>query len=218
MKPVSGRTPSDLTPISFLRPGTISATNAPLFTLTTAEASIKHTGGAKLNLGQPGIVSLANGETIIAANKPTTVSAGPYNIFIDTGTIAVITKDSSIVKVRNVYESKAFSLKAHVGKKSITVAAGHELLLGPNDGSLHKALKADPVGRRRIKNTDLPGGESIMTSEISLISLIQNTDVLRQLMNSDNAIDRRMAENLIKMAACITQVSSHRGSYSAVGR
>jgi hypothetical protein len=78
-------------------------------------------------------------------------------------------------------------------------------------------LKADTVGRRRIRSFDVAPGQSITRSEISLVSLLQNNEVLSKLLNSKNSSDRALAAKLLKMAACIQQVTGGHGSYAPVG-
>jgi hypothetical protein len=209
---------ADLVPIGFRAPSASGGLSSGVFTLATAHAVVKHSGRAKMNLEQHGVMTLRNGETVVAASKRTVVRAGAYTFNVAPGTIALVCKDGDVVKVRNLYETSANAVQVFVGGKYVHIAVGHEVLLGPDDGSLTKALKSEPIGRRHIKRFDVAGGHSMTRCEFSLVSALQNADVLTRLMNSKSDSDREISDKLVKMAAVLTQVTAGRGAYAPVGQ
>ena len=90
--------------------------------------------------------------------------------------------------------------------------------MGPNDGSVTKALKSEPLGRRRVRATDFQGGVSMVRCEVSIIHLMQQTDVLSKLVHSKNDSDQSLTAKLFKMAAVLQQVQGGHGAYSAIGQ
>lgn len=76
----------------------------------------------------------------------------------------------------------------------------------------------DAIGRRHIVNHDLGGKHEIISSEVSLESLIENSHVLRQIILSDKDFDRSLVERMVKMAACLMQATRDHGTYSLMNR
>ncbi len=207
---------NELTPIGFVQPGAASGYHSGVFTLATDSAQVKHTGRAKMLLEQPGVMNLRNGETLVNAQNKTVIKAGNYKVAVAAGTIALITREGEVVKIRNAYENSAGSIAVYVGNRVMKLSVGHEMLIGPNDGSVSKALKSEAVGRRSIKAFDVPGNNQVITCDYSLTSLVHNTDILTRLMKSENHGDRAIADKLVKMAAVLSTVTAGRGAYSPV--
>ncbi|HEY9867846.1 MAG TPA: hypothetical protein V6D08_01455, partial [Candidatus Obscuribacterales bacterium] len=208
---------SGLTPIGFMQPA-MSAAGSPsgLFTLGTRAVTVKHNGRARLSLEAQGTVNLKSGSVLIHAAEPTTVKAGDYRVFVEAGTIAVVSRTADVLTVRNLYEGSAHSVHFIVGGKSVTVAAGQEALVSAQHEALTRALKSEPVGRRNMRNFDMPGGHSMTRGEVSLVSLFVNDEVIKRLMASGNERDKAIAGRLLKMAAVLNQVTAGRGAYSPV--
>jgi len=206
---------AELQPIRFVHP-TGSGTSMGLHTLLSDAATIKHGGKAAMVLEQSGVVSLHQGETLVAATKPTVIKSGKHHIAIAAGTIALISKEDNVTKVRNLWESDSHSIQVSAGNRMVTVCAGQELMVGPTGTSLTKAVKGDLLGRRHIKSFDMAGNHSAMRSEVSLVSLMQNNNVLSRLVRSENDSDKEIAGKLMKMAAALSVVTGGRGAYSPV--
>lgn len=207
---------SDLVPISYIPPSVSpSAHNRSVLTAITDSALIKHGGNAKVAKDRSGTIRLPNGEIVISASKDTVIQSGACNILIRRGAIALVSSEEKLVRVRVLWENKAKSVRACTGKQFLNLSAGEELIVAESHAALSEGLKEDSVGRRRIKEHALPDGYVALTSEFSLVSLFQGTDLLKELIKSNDKSDRSIAKKLIKMAACITQVTGPtHGGYS----
>ncbi|MCI0364544.1 MAG: hypothetical protein L0219_11705 [Phycisphaerales bacterium] len=215
----SGIDKSDLRPIGFVQPvASVGRPGSDLFTLRTDSAHIKHVGHARITLDQPGVVTLRHGETLVDSNKPTVINAGDYKIAIDAGTIALVNREGSVTKVRNLYERSSRAIQVYIGGRIVHLSVGQEMLIGPDDGSVTKALKAEQIGRRHIRSIDIPGGHTITRCEVSLVSLMNLTEILSHMLNSKHSSDQAIAGKLMKMAAVLTQVQAGHGAYSPVGQ
>jgi len=190
---------------------------AGLFTLTADSALIKHVGSARVNLESSNVVNLDKGETLVFSNKPTVVKTGSYDISVAPEAIVLVSNQGEIVKIRNLYEKISPSVTVHFNEKQTTLAAGQEILLGSSTDVVKKALKSDLIGRRQVHGLEFTHGPSIMKCEVSLLSLIQNVDILNKLMCSKNKEDRDIARRLVKMAAVVSQVTASHGAYTSIG-
>src|SRR5579875_3999552 len=92
------------------------------------------------------------------------------------------------------------------------LAVGQESLIGPNNGSVGKALKSEAIGRRRLKGVDFPGGHAMIRGEVSIVSLMQESDLLHRISTSKTAHDRALTVRLVKMAAVMQTVQAGHGA------
>jgi hypothetical protein len=118
--------------------------------------------------------------------------------------------------VANLYEGKSGAVRLISGDKKVDIVVGQEALIGQKE-NVGSAIKASNIARRRIKQTDLSKGKSFAQSDISMISLLQNHEILNTLVKSDGKIERDLTAKLLKMAACIHHVTSGRGAYALSG-
>ena len=180
----------------------------------TGATSIKHCGDARVKVDSKDHLTLTTGTALVIANKLTAIKAGKYEIVLQPNTIAVVTIKKEIVKVRNVYEAGSGSIRAYAGKAPVSIGIGNEVVLGAGDVQPMHHLSGDSVGRRRIKTFELAGGHNVMSSEISIVSLMQQEPVLKNLVRSAKLSDKALSQKLIKTAACLSQVTSGHGAYS----
>ncbi len=204
---------SEFSPVSYVTGGMAAAVH--INTLGAPTASVRYTGKSSVAMESPGILNFTDGEIMVSATAKTLVKAGPALIHFSPGAVAVLSLRNGMLKVRNVYEKAGTGIKACLpGRKCLGVQAGQEIILGPKGLTLTKALSDEPVGRRRLTSVDLPTGHTFICSEISLSSFMQNSSVLSQVMRSPNPADRALAEKIMKMAVCLSVVTSSHGNYS----
>ncbi len=186
-------------------------------TLNAGNALIKYTGKCRFSLTSPGLILLEEGEALVSAKKKTVVKAGQAHVEMKAGTVAVINYQDGLLKVRNIYEKKNTAVITTVAnKRVIGLQVGQELIIGRRGISLNRTLSQDPVGRRRLNSLDLKSGHTCISSEISLSSLLQNSSILCQLIRSNDEQDREMASKIMKIAVCLSLVTSSHGNYSMV--
>jgi hypothetical protein len=156
-------------------------------------------------------------ESLVWADHDTVIPAGSYSIRIASGAAALVTTNGGTVTVRTVHAGAPSAVTVISGSNFIPVSAGHEVIVGQSD-KLAQAALTDKVARRKIHTTRISADRSVMTSEVSLVSLMQNSTALVKLMHSSNPADRALANKLIKTAACLMQVTGARGAYNANNR
>ncbi|MBX9878540.1 MAG: hypothetical protein K2Y22_08795 [Candidatus Obscuribacterales bacterium] len=184
--------------------------------VTTDYGTFKYVGSANLTFEQPGVVSLATGELLVASQKATVVRCGEHLVSVDPGAVALISNDNGFIRITNLYENSVNAVRACTAGKMISLNAGKQVMFGPTSEHVTRALGADPIARRRSMYFDLPGGKGASRCEISLVSLLQNTPVLTHLLKSTDLNDQALRERVIKMAACLAQTTSTHGPYTTV--
>jgi hypothetical protein len=177
-------------------------------------AIAKYSGSTDVRFAESDVVVLEKGQMLVAAVKKIHVKSGYYVVEIAPGTIAFVDANDKLVKVRNMWEETANAVSVVANGKSVAVGSGGELVLGQTNGLVTAEVKADPVARRRVRLFDLPGAHVVARSEVSIVSLIQNSKLLSELVKSENESDRQLAEKMIKMAACLAQTTASHGPYS----
>jgi fibronectin-binding autotransporter adhesin len=186
-------------------------------TLTSHTAIVKYTERASIEIETPDTLVMKYGDALISTRKATTVRAGKNVVKLAPGTVAMLAYKDSHLKIRNVYENSNASVTANIeGKKLIGLQAGHEVIIARSGASINKILGEEPVGRRRLKHSEITGSHTIVHSEVSLTSLLQNTNILSQLVRSNVGEDKQLIGKIMKMAVSLSIVTPHHGSYSMV--
>lgn len=186
-----------------------------LLSLNAGTAEIKYVGACKVSLLSSGLIDLREGEALISANQRTFVKMGDAIVQLKPGTVAVLGLKDGLLKVRNVFEKKNTGASVVVaGKRTIGLQVGQELIVGPRGTSLVRSLSQEPVGRRRSRSLELASGHTCISSEFSLSSLMQNSQILAQLVRSSYDSDKEIARKILKMSVCLTLVTASHGNYS----
>ncbi len=192
-------------------------TNSKLYTLTNKWELIKYTGQTRVVAEDSGVLQLESGEALVSPTRPMEVRSGRHRIDIAANTIALVSNDGNILKVRDLYENSSNSITVYVGNRyKAAMSVGQEIMLGLTQRSIIAALKAEPIARRRMRSFDLNDGSVLMCCEVSLTSLVENIDVLRQIEPSPDKKDRAIIKHLIKMAVVIDEIQYKHGAYLPV--
>ena len=132
---------------------------------------------------------------------------------ITPGTIALISVVDGVTKVRNLWEKGNGTIRQSVNGKYVDICAGQEAILGPSEAVVNKALMRDQVGRRKMRNIDVPGGMRMARAEVSLVSLMQNVNFIADMVASNNPADKALGDKLVKMAAVMQHATAKHGQY-----
>lgn len=207
---------SPLQPIAFFPPEAGGQQNrvAVLHTLETSEGLIKHSGHVRLLRDKAGTMTVRSGEAFIATAKRTAIKCGKAVIYAEKGAYLLLSRIGRITTIRNLHERQSGSVRLVSGNKYVVVAAGQEVIIAPTEADLAGAVSQDAVGRRRAHVTSLPDGSKAQLSEISLISVMGKNGILSTMLHSEESADRKIAKQVIKMAACLVYTTAAHGAYS----
>lgn len=174
---------------------------------------VRHSGNSDISY-QHGTVCLHNGEILVHSPQQTRVVTDEYSITVAPGSVALITKQNNVLKVRALYEAHANSIAIAAENNTIKLSVGQEVMIAPNSVHLRAANLKDDLGRRRIVGAVLSNGHAMSRSEFSHVGLIEQADVLTKLFHSNAPHDRQLSGKLLKMAACLMTVTGSHGAYS----
>lgn len=235
--PVAGATPNGVTPnkvssgeIYYGNGITATGSNAinaiaknVVFSTGGRPASaIKLSGGTTITADPPVSVpftllqgKVENNESLVWGQQSNTeVKASGVPVHIANDTAALIKTENGVVKISNVY-SNGKPVVAEINGRNFTVEAGTELVIGPSTRAITNSMQADHVGRRHTQMEELSASLAVAKNEVSLISLMQHSDAIVNLLKSGKVEDQKMHRKLMKMAAAIMQVTASRGMYTA---
>jgi hypothetical protein len=206
---------TDLQPVAYVapapHPGVVDAVVA---TARYGGTVVKHSG-ADVRQEDDGAVRLVDGEALVAASRGAVVRAGRhYTVTVAAGAMALVSQHNGVFKVRSVYEGLRSPIRVLVDGRSVTLSAGQELIVSRSHEALQQAISEDNVGRRAVKSFVVDREFQVARCDISLVSLLQKSDLLARLVKSASGEDRSLSAKLMKMAACLMQTTSGRGAYS----
>jgi|GEM_PF-6424379 len=185
-----------------------------LFEIRFDSCLVKHTGNSDISYFTTGHLNLNFGEILIHSTEETIVNSGDYVITVAPGCIAQIVKGEKVLKVRALYEPRANSIIVRAGNTAIKLSTGQEASFAPHSLHLQLASKNENLGRRHLVEATLPNGHAMSRSEFSPLSLMTTPGVLNRLVYSKAIDDRRLADKVIKMTACLMTATAAHGAYS----
>lgn len=174
---------------------------------------VRHSGNSDISYRE-GRVNLHSGEILVHSPLRTEVLSGEYLVSVNPGTVALITRENKVLKVRALYELHANGVAIKAGDNTIKLSVGQEVMLAPHSVHLKAADKNDCLGRRKIVEATLANGHAMSRSEFSHIGLIEEADVLTMLFRSPAPHDRQLSGKLMKIAACLMTVTGSHGAFS----
>ena len=164
---------------------------------------------------QNGKLSLANGEYVLSANNGDLhVVAGAYQIDMKQDSVLFVHFENDLIKVLNLHETSLGSVSIQFGGRLSKIAAGQELIVSKNASDSRLSMRRDGIGRRGTVHTVLNNeGLHVTNSEFSIASLIQANDLMHHVYQSKEKKDRRDIARILKMHACLHQLTLSRGVY-----
>jgi hypothetical protein len=102
-----------------------------------------------------------------------------------------------------------------VAGKKLSVAPGQEMIVSNRMLGMEDHLKADGVGRRSFHTYALSSNLYVSECDVSIISLLNNVEHLKQLKHPKAATEKRLSAALLKTAASVEMITRYRGAYRA---
>jgi hypothetical protein len=177
---------------------------------------VRYKGTTSVKAGEDGVINLDQGEIMVDAHSQTSVKVGPYVLVLQPATIALINHRNKIVKVHNLWEGSADSIKVIVDKSSTELGVGQEAIIGESTGSLVQVLRSDSLARRHSRSFDIDK-HNMICSEVHLATVFPTSPLLAAIFHSKDKEDIEVAAKLTKMSAVLTHVTARKGNYSKMG-
>jgi hypothetical protein len=203
-------------PVSVPMQIAMAPTGQMCHSISQRNAEIRFAPSTDMMVKEDGVVGLSNGELLIFAIAPTRVQAGSHIIEIKAGAVVWITKADEITRICSLAAQGANAVQVMAENNTYPVSYGEELVVG-ND-KVQQWLKKDTIERRKVRLLEFNDKICITKSEASPYSIFDASDLLCEINDSKNKKDQLIMEKIIKMASCLTIVSSKNGPYSRLDR
>lgn len=209
--------PSILLPVSFVPSSVPNMGDNGVSSIHASNALIKHAGHAQFVIDEhSGAVYLNRGEILVVSHKLSTIKAGECSVTVQPGAIALIRIFDNVLKVRNLYDNSGHGINLNLTDSCLAVNVGQEIVIGAHAVIISKAMHADRISRRATRSYQLACKQNLARSEVSIVSLLQNSAVLSRLVASSSKEDKAIATRLTKIAAVLQTVTGSRGAYSQI--
>ncbi len=206
--------PETFRPIAAYSPSIAAGlTMANLQLRKTPSMHVRHLPSTSVKQERENCFNLYHGDVLINAVQKSTVNAGGCVVEIKPGSIVLVTREEHVTRVRTLRDNTNNDVLAICEGRKVRVASGQEVIFGEDNASIVRSIANDRVGRRR---TELLGAsDSIFCSDVSIVHLMQTSEVLTRLRHSKTPEDRDIVGKVLKMAAAIQQVTTNRGPYQS---
>lgn len=213
---------SEFLPISKTEPSfvnsnaaiTASASNMNLLSFKNGEA--RYLSGQATLAASPDQrlpIKLKNGDALFTAtDTDCKILAGNCRIELRKGSVVLLSVSNKLVKVQNVHESALGAVTVHFAGHNASISAGEEIVVGDSEARVKSAMQSDLLGRRKTQTVG-KNNFSVSKGEFSIASLMQNTALLRRIYLSPEKADKQLISKIMKMHACLNQVTSSHGIF-----
>ena len=151
---------------------------------------------------------------MLSAKKTCVVQYAASRIEVGKGTIVLISCSGDVLTVRVLHDTHTKSVNVAIeGKAALNLSAGEEMLFAKEGVAFADALTNDGVARRRTEVRDVKLGK-LASSEFSIVSLNQSSNVLHNLLISKGAHERRLSQQILRTEACISVVTQAHGMFA----
>lgn len=170
---------------------------------TNATGSLRAVG-----FGGNGIVVNSGEALLCSADGDRIIDLGSATVTLPSKAVALVEREGTLSKVRVLVDSATVK----VGKRSIELDAGQELVIAADEDQLLSGTINDGIGRRFTRQLTVDGNE-VLYGDFSIMSLIPRSEVLSAMRFSHNRQERAMFERVMKMTACLYVVTAKHGQY-----
>jgi hypothetical protein len=148
-----------------------------------------------------------------------TACAGGLKARVCRGAAAIIVKNGRNVAILSLQERTTGDVTVDVCGQAVELRAGEQIVFTESPTSDFADVNPLPaVACRDVREHMLRSGQRAFISEFSLLSAMNNLNVLRHLETSHGAQDRALFKAILKNAAIVQMVTAARGPYKAMPR
>lgn len=158
-------------------------------------------------------INLTRGQLFMNPLSDTTVNGGIAKVEAKKGSLFAVAREAFGIRVAAC--SGPGDLTIQVGGKSIAVLPGEEIIISDHALTNEERHTADGVGRRDFRSFQVATGIHATICDVSIISMLGNHEHLQSLIHPASIVERRIANRLIKTAACVQQVTHSKGVYAS---
>jgi hypothetical protein len=137
---------------------------------------------------------------------------------LDANAVVLVHKEAKLLCVRNLSDRKAGAVHITAGRRDIPIFMGQEAVftLGKRASDRGSSVPAriDCVGLRRTRMVNLPDGNKLSSSEVSLIGILSKDPLMTAIRKSSNPEDKELFNKSMKSAVVLNYATGSHGAYS----
>jgi hypothetical protein len=170
----------------------VSMNNAPTINELNNNPSIK-------------TITLKQGDAFVAHNKTVHINTSRGQIRIAPHSAVYVVAEGKSVAVYNIADKKTSDvLLITSGKKALPVKAGEQVVLADKENKeFEKANPVPEIHAQRTKELGEDMENRIFNAEFSPLAALDHAAGFHDLVNSKNKEDRKLADQILKMAAIV---------------
>lgn len=155
-------------------------------------------------------ITLKEGDAFVAHSKPVHIDTARGQVRIAPHTAVYVVSEGKSVAIYNIADKKASDVMIITsGKRAIPVRAGEQVVLaGKENKEFEKANPVPEIHAARAKELGEDMENRIFNAECSPIAVLDHAAGFRDLVNSKNSEDRKLADQILKMAAIVLSLRS----------
>ncbi len=203
---------SHFSPVCFVSP----VSGRPEWRADLAECTLYNLKSCDIGEAEDHKLYLSSGHLLARAKSQTVIVCGGHDIELARGAIVWVGYTEDGIAVRSLFELRGGSVTLRSSMVHARIGAGEELFIGARSDSDLGALYAGRnVGHRRSQTRRLSDGRCVVLSEFSPLAIISNYSLASLLGESQEKSDRRALQAILKMAACLSIVTSSHGPFNS---
>ncbi len=191
-----------------------SEKNDAVQTFSASGIIMRYLANTRIDADRLGNLELVSGEVLADSSKNTSIKVGGWVVSLQKGSVALIKWHDGVLTVRDIIDGGANSVTVTKGTSTMALTPGNEVICGNRaSDTMHR----DGVARRHTRAHQYTANMEVTHSEFSLVSLSVNDRLLSAVLASHGGEERVLKERVVKMAACLTQVTGSHGAYKPSG-
>lgn len=168
--------------------------------------------------GETNCLRLDRGNIVLSPQRNVTVNASLAVVHIAGGAIVLVMKSQDSLAVYDLHQNKPAAVRVTSNHKSIALHPGRVLVLTKANSQRTLGPDFHGIAYRNATTYNLDDSVKIFAADYSMPSAINRTVPLRQMLSSDQAIDRAKINKILIDSVMIMEATAYSGPYQTTDR
>lgn len=175
--------------------------------------SVRHLSHVPLPTVSDSSLVVHEGEYLVSTTNSTRLHCGEFEVRLGRGVVVLVSSNQDGAKIYNLHDQRSGAVQAQVAGRSIAIPLGTELLIPAKRADSGRFVPGDHIGRRRTSSITA-GATKCWGSEVSMISLMSQLELLRNLAGAKDKSVSALKMKLLKTTACVLSTTAGHGGYT----
>ncbi|MBS1988974.1 MAG: S-layer family protein [Cyanobacteria bacterium SZAS LIN-3] len=160
---------------------------------------------------------LDTGALLVASDSDSVVKTALGNIAIKARSLVLVLKFSGGLAVYNLHDTSKNAVQLEIGGQTTAIQPGRSVIVATGQRKRFEEINpAQLICYGPLKESNLASDLKVFHGEFSLPSAINAVPSLRNLLNSGNARDRKLAEQFLKTTSIMMQLRGNTTNFRQV--